>query len=516
MPHAAHGGSVRSVYFCGVSPTLVSMPHEDVTLCSSLMNHENLQAAAREEMLGHGFHPDFPPQTQTQIASIRAAKSVAPGPAVKDLRNLLWSSIDNDSSRDLDQIEYAEKQPDGGTRVLIAIADVDGSVPKGSPIDLHASDEGVSVYTGVETFPMLPEDLSTDLTSLNEDADRAAIVIDISVSAGGIVQSGQSYRALVRNRAQLTYNGVGPWLEQTGEVPPKVAASADLQSQLKIQDEAAQRMRAARFKSGALAIDSIETAPTMVDGRVTGIQMMLKNRATELIEDFMVAANEVIARLLSSSGAASIRRVVKTPERWPRIVELAATFGEHLPETPDSSALNNFLMKRKAVDPVHAPDLSLAIVKLMGPGEYIVERPGDPPQGHFGLAVHDYTHATAPNRRYADLVTQRLIKSHDSYTPAELDVIAHNCTLHEDMARKVERVMRKRIAAVALSNRIGQVFKGVVTGVTPKGTFVRIVDPPAEGRVVRGEEGLDVGDQVGVKLLATDAQKGFIDFGRTS
>jgi VacB/RNase II family 3'-5' exoribonuclease len=479
------------------------------------MNSINLQAAAREEMLEHGFHPDFSPQIQTQIASIRAAKPVAPGPAVKDLRNLLWSSIDNDTSRDLDQIEYAEKQPDGSTRVLVGIADVDGSVPKNSPIDQHASGEGVSVYTGVETFPMLPEELSTDLTSLSEDADRPAVVIDISVSAQGIVQSGQSYRALVRNHAQLTYNGVGAWLEQKGTAPAKVAASVELQSQLKIQDEAAQRMRAARFKSGALAIESIETTPTMVDGRVTGLQTMLRNRATELIEDFMVAANEVIARLLSSSGAASIRRVVKTPERWPRIVELAATYGEKLPDTPDSSALNNFLMKRNAADPVHAPDLSLAIVKLMGAGEYVVERPGDAPVGHFGLAVHDYTHATAPNRRYADLVTQRLIKSGDPYTAGELDVVARNCTLREDMARKVERAMKKRIAAVALSNRIGEVFQGVVTGVTPKGTFVRTIDPPAEGRVVRGEEGLDVGDQVRVKLLDTIVEKGFIDFGRT-
>jgi exoribonuclease-2 len=314
----------------------------------------------------------------------------------------------------------------------------------------------------------------------------------------------------------LTYSGVGAWLEQKGAAPAKVAASADLQNQLKIQDEAAQRLRASRFQSGALAIDSIETTPTMVDGQVTGLQTMLKNRATELIEDFMIAANEVIARLLSSSGAASIRRVVKTPERWPRIVELAATMGEKLPETPDSSALNNFLLKRKAVDPLHAPDLSLAIVKLMGPGEYIVERPGDPAQGHFGLAVQDYTHATAPNRRYADLVTQRLIKSPDSYSAPELDLIAKNCTLREDMARKVERKMKKRIAAVALSSRIGETFKGVVTGVTPQGTFARIFDPPAEGRVVRGEQGLDVGDQLNVKLLDTDAQRGFIDFGRTN
>ncbi len=480
------------------------------------MNPQNLQAAAHEEMLAHGFHPDFPPETQSQLASIRSARQPVPGPAVKDLRNFLWSSIDNDSSRDLDQIEYAEKLPDGGTRILIAIADVDGSVPKGSPLDLHAAGECVSVYTGVETFPMLPEELSTDLTSLNENVDRAAMVIDISVTADGMIQSGQSYRALVRNRAQLTYNGVGPWLEQKAAAPPKIAASADLANQLKIQDEAAQKLRAKRFQSGALAIDSIETTPTMVNGQVTGLQTMFKNRATELIEDFMIAANEVIARLLSSNGAASIRRVVKTPERWPRIVQLAATFGEKLPDTPDSAALNNFLMKRKAVDPVHAPDLSLAIVKLMGPGEYVVERPGDAPLGHFGLAVHDYTHATAPNRRYADLVTQRLIKAADSYTPDELDVVARNCTLREDMARKVERVMTKRIAAVALRSRIGQVFHGVITGVTPKGTFVRIFNPPAEGLLVKGEAGVDVGDEVGVKLLSTDAQKGFIDFGRTS
>jgi exoribonuclease-2 len=481
------------------------------------MNRENLQAAAHEEMLDNGFHPDFNSQIQTQIASIRAATPVAPGPAVKDLRSLLWSSIDNDSSRDLDQIEYAEKQPDGSVRVLIGIADVDGSVAKGTPIDLHAADEGTSVYTGVETFPMLPEELSTDMTSLNESVDRPSVIIDISVTTDGIVQSGQAYRALVHNRAQLTYSHVGSWLEEKGEAPPKIAASADLQAQLKLQDDIAQRMRAARFKSGALAIESIETTPAMSNGQVTGLQVMVKNRATELIEDFMIAANEVIASLLTSTGVASIRRVVKTPERWPRIVELAAALGEHLPPAPDSSALNNFLMKRRSVDPVHAPDLSLSIVKLMGPGEYVVERPGDPQQGHFGLAVHDYTHATAPNRRYADLVTQRLIKwGSDSYKAEELDAIARNCTLREDAARKVERIMRKRIAAVALSHRVGEVFKGVVTGVTPKGTFVRIVNPPAEGRVVEGERGLDVGDQVHVKLLDTNAEKGFIDFGRTS
>jgi len=482
-----------------------------------LINHENLKADAHQEMLDHGFCPDFTPEVEAQLASIRAATPGAPGPDVKDLRNLLWSSIDNDSTRDLDQIEYAERQSDGGARVLIGIADVDGSVAKGTPIDRRAEAEGTSVYTGVETFPMLPLELSTGLTSLGQDVDRASVIIEISVAVDGTIQSGQAYRALVRNRAQLTYSAVGPWLENKGAAPPKVAASAELQAQIKLQDDIAQKMRAARFASGALDIESIETAPTMSDGHVTGIEVMLKNRATELIEDFMIGANEVMARSLASSNVASIRRVVKTPERWPRIVELAAALGEDLPPAPDSRALNNFLMKRRQQDPLHAPDLSLAIVKLMGPGEYVVERPGDPPQGHFGLAVHDYTHGTAPNRRYADLVTQRLIKwGTKVYTAGELDLIAKTCTLHEDAARKVERAMKKRIAAMALSSDIGRTFQGVVTGVTPKGTFVRIFEPPAEGRVVRGEQGMDVGDQVRVKLVDTDAHRGFIDFARSS
>lgn len=481
------------------------------------MNHENLKADAHQEMLDNGFRPDFTPDIEAQLVSIRSAAPAAPGPEVKDLRDLLWSSIDNDSSRDLDQIEYAERLPDGSVRVLIGIADVDGSVAKATPIDVRAEAEGTSVYTGVETFPMLPLELSTDLTSLGQDVDRASVIIEICVNADGTIQSGQAYRALVRNRAQLTYSQTGSWLENKGDAPAKVGASAELQGQLRLQDDIAQKMRAARFASGALDIESMETTPVMSDGQVTGIEAILKNRATELIEDFMIGANEVIARLLAASNVASIRRVVKTPERWPRIVELAASFGEHLPPQPDSGALNKFLMKRRAEDPVRAPDVSLAIVKLMGPGEYVVERPGDPPQGHFGLAVHDYTHATAPNRRYADLVTQRLIKyGAKAYTAEELDIIARNCTLKEDAARKVERAMKKRIAAVALSPRVGETFAGVVTGVTPKGTFVRIFNPHAEGRVMRGEHGLDVGDQVRVKLIDTNPRRGFIDFARAS
>jgi exoribonuclease-2 len=272
---------------------------------------------------------------------------------------------------------------------------------------------------------------------------------------------------------------------------------------------------------GALNIDSVETTAELLNGQVSGIRVAQKNRATELIEDFMIGANGVIARMLADKRVSSISRVVKSPERWDRIVELAAKLGEKLPSEPDSGALNAFLLKRKAVDPVHSPDLSLAIVKLMGPGEYVVERPGDPVQGHFGLAVHDYTHSTAPNRRFADLVTQRLVKavlagSPGPYSDDELYAIAKNCTLKEDAARKVERAMRKRIAAAALSGRIGETFRAVVTGVTPKGTFVRTIDPPAEGLVVHGQQGLDVGEQVQARLVSTDPQRGYIDFAVTT
>jgi VacB/RNase II family 3'-5' exoribonuclease len=491
----------------------------DANLASVPINNVDLHAAARQEMAADGFHPDFSPEVRAQVAKLvaSATQATASDQHVKDLRALLWSSIDNDTSRDLDQIEVAERLPNGAIRILIGIADVDALVPKGTPIDLHAQSETTTVYTGIENFSMLPEELSTGLTSLNENVDRPAVVVEIVLAGDASIQSSDVYRALVRNKAQLTYSGVGAWLERKAPAPLKVAASAELQEQLKLQDEAAQRMRAARYKVGALNIDSIETTPELVDGRVSGIQAALKNRASELIEDFMIGANGVIARMLGDKHVSSIRRVVKTPERWGRIVELAASFGEHLPSEPDSGALNAFLLKRKAVDPVHSPDLSLAIVKLIGPGEYVVERPGDPIQGHFGLAVHDYTHSTAPNRRFTDLVTQRLVKAvltgaPAPYTDAELDAIAKNCTLKEDAARKVERAMRKRIAAVALAGRIGETFRAVVTGVTPKGTFVRTINPPAEGLVVHGQQGLDVGEQVRAKLVSTDAQRGFIDF----
>ena len=480
----------------------------------------DLQAAAKQTMLENGFEPEFPPQVQQQLEELRAhSPQVAPRPDIRDLRNLLWSSIDNDTSRDLDQVEVAERLPSGETKVLVGIADVDAFVPKNSAIDEHAAKETTTVYTGVQTFPMLPEQLSTDESSLGEAEDKLSIVVEFVVGTDGSVQSGNVYRAIVSNKAQLTYNAVGAWLEGRGNAPEKVATSG-LQSQLKLQDESAQALMNARYRHGALNIETIEVNPVVSNGKVSDIVKQEKNRATELIEDFMIAANEVVARMLEDNKVSSIRRVVKTPERWERIVELAAKLGQQLPAQPDSKALNDFLVKRKALDPDHFADLSLAVIKLLGPGEYVLERPGDPEQGHFGLAVQDYTHSTAPNRRFADLVAQRVLKAVLAKQPApysdeELASIARNCTLKEDAARKVEREMSKRIAAVAMSSRIGEVFDAIVTGVTPHGTFVRVLKPAVEGLLARGQQGADVGDKLRVKLISTDVERGYIDFART-
>lgn len=478
------------------------------------MSAFDLAAAARQEMIHEGFAPDFPPGTDAQIADLKSRPAPTPNGSIRDLRNLLWSSIDNDTSRDLDQIEVAERV-DGGIRVLVGVADVDADVPVGSPIDQHAASQTTTVYTGVKTFPMLPEELSTDLTSLNENVDRLAMVVEMVVGADGTISKPSIYRAVVRNHAQLTYNAVGAWLEGTGGAPPKVAASAELQGQLKLQDEAATLLRDQRHRLGALNFDRVEAEPIMSGDHVQSIEARQANQASRLIEDFMIAANEVTARTLMEQGVSAIRRVVKTPERWPRIVELAARYGEKLPAEPDAAALSAFLQKRKAADEVHYPDLSLSVIKLMGPGEYVLAKPGDPGPGHFGLAVQDYTHSTAPNRRFSDLVTQRLMKG-TRYSDDDLAEIARNCTLKEDAARKVQRTMQKRIAAVAMQGRIGQNFAGVVTGNTPKGVFVRVLTPPVEGRLVRGEHGVDVGDQIRVTLVGADPQRGYIDFSRAS
>jgi VacB/RNase II family 3'-5' exoribonuclease len=480
----------------------------------------DLKAAAKQVMIENGFESEFPPQVQQELEELKAhPPKVATGPNIRDLRNLLWSSIDNDTSRDLDQAEVAERLPDRETKVLVAIADVDTFVPKSSAIDAHAAKETTTVYTGVQNFPMLPEQLSTGTSSLLEAEDKLSIVIEFVVGSDGSVHSSSVYRAIVRNKAQLTYNAVGAWLENKSGAPDKVAASTDLKSQLKLQDEVAQALKNERYRHGALNIETIEVRPVVLNDKVVDLVKQEKNRATELIEDFMIAANEVVARMLETNKVSSIRRVVKTPERWGRIVELAAKQGEQLPADADSKALNEFLIKRKATDPDHFADLSLAVIKLMGPGEYVLERPGDPDQGHFGLAVQDYTHSTAPNRRFADLVTQRLVKAvlagqPPPYSDDELAEIALNCTLKEDAARKVEREMSKRIAAVAMSSRIGETFDAIVTGVTSHGTFVRVLKPSIEGLLAQGQQGADVGDKLRVKLMRTDIQRGYIDFVR--
>src|SRR5258708_353472 len=372
----------------------------------------DLQAAAKQLMLENGFEPEFPADAKQQLAQIMSnPPRIAAGGSVRDLRQLLWSSIDNDTSRDLDQIEVAERLPDGQIKVMVGVADVDVFVPKGSPLDRHAAKETTTVYAGVINFPMLPEQLSTGASSLLEADDKLCDVVEFTVNSGGDVTASDVYPALVRNKAQLAYNGVGAWLENTGPAPAKVAASADLQDQLKLQNEAAQALRAERFRHGALTLESTELRPIMDGEKIVDISRQEKNLATELIEDFMVAANEVVAQMLEAKKVSSIRRIVKTPERWERIVALAQQKGTKLPATPDSKALNDFLIKQQTADPDHFPDLSLAVIKLMGPGGYVLQHAGAPDIGHFGLAVQDYTHSTAPNRRYADVITQRLIKS---------------------------------------------------------------------------------------------------------
>jgi VacB/RNase II family 3'-5' exoribonuclease len=481
----------------------------------------NLITAARSSMQEHGFQPEFSDAAQKQLAEIVAdshEKNERPASAdLKDLRGLLWSSIDNDTSKDLDQIEYAEALPDGRIRILIGVADVDGTVKQGTPLDDHAASETTSVYTGVRTFPMFPVELSEGLTSLNENEDRAAVVTEFCVDAQGIASDGAIYRALVRNKAQLAYNSVAPWLEGKGTTPAKVAASQELAAQLHLQDTAAQRMVGARFQHGALDLETIETRPVLQSGEAVDLVSQQKNRATSLIEEFMVAANGVMARFLEAAKVASIRRVVRVPKRWDRIVEIAKALGTTLPAAPDSKALNEFLLAQRTKDPDHFPDLSLTVIKLMGPGEYVMVKPGEESAGHFGLAVQDYTHSTAPNRRFPDVVTQRLFKAAKTgadspYSADALSDIAARCTLMEDAARHVEREMEKRIAAVVLHPKIGQSFAGIVTGVNQHGTFVRALEPHVEGMVVRGGKGLDVGDRVTVKLVGTNPERGFIDF----
>jgi len=484
---------------------------------NSTPSHLDLQATAKQVMQQRGFNPDFAPEACAQLATIEGRLQISPSADVRDLRNLLWSSIDNDTSRDLDQIEVAERGSNGDVKIMIGIADIDAFVAKQTPIDQHAARETTTVYTGIRNFPMLPDELSTGITSLLEGQDRLSIVIEFVVDTEGNLKSSDVYRAIVRNKAQLQYNSVGAWLEGTAAAPPKVAASAELQQQLKLQSDVAQKLKSQRFEHGALNLQTDEVHPLVLNDQVVDVVKQQKNRATELIEDFMVTANGVVARLLAD--VSSLRRIVRTPKRWDRIVELAAGKGTELPAEPDSKALNDFLLHQKASDPDHFADLSLAVIKLIGPGEYVLERAGEVVSGHFGLAVQDYTHSTAPNRRFADVVTQRLIKAKLSgqsnpYSDDDLTAIATNCTMKEDAARKVERDMSKRLAAVAMQRRIGEVFDAVVTGTTDHGTFVRILQPHVEGLLAQGAQGLDVGDKLKAKLIRTDVARGYIDFAR--
>jgi exoribonuclease-2 len=480
-------------------------------------SHLDLQATAKEIMQQYGFEPDFLAPVATQLANLGQQPQVSPSRDVRDMRNLLWSSIDNDTSRDLDQIEVVESAPIGNVKVMVGIADVDTFVPKATPIDQHAARETTTVYTGIRNFPMLPEQLSTGVTSLLENQDRLSVVIEFVVDADGNLKSSDVYRALVQNKAQLQYNSVGAWLEGTAAPPPKVAASAQLQDQLKLQSDVAQKLKSKRFQNGALNLQTDEVHPLVLNEQVVDVVKQQKNHATELIEDFMVAANGVVARLLQN--VSSLRRIVRTPKRWDRIVQLAASKGEKLPPQPDSKALNDLLLRRKTADPDHFADLSLTVIKLIGPGEYVLERAGETAPGHFGLAVQDYTHSTAPNRRFADVVTQRLIKAmlagqQNPYSDDELTAVASNCTQREDAARKVEREMSKRLAAVAMQRRVGETFDAIVTGVTDHGTFVRVLQPHVEGLLAQGAQGLDVGDKLKAKLIRTDVSKGYIDFAR--
>ena len=503
----------------------------------------DLAQAALDEMHEAGFRPEFGDGVADQVAAISAKLDAGKAQAgVEDLRGLGWSSIDNDTSKDLDQIEVAERV-DGGIRLRVAIGDVAEAVEQGSPIDKHAQAQTQTIYTAVKNFPMLPLELSTGLTSLNENGDRLAVMMSFTVDAEGALTDEKVSLAQVRNRAQLAYSRVGPWLERTaaGVVDDDVMALRSdsarehdeaaldsgalpegwLAEQLKLQDEAAQALHAARVKKGALEFHKSEADPVVVDGRVIDVQEAIQNRAMNLIEDLMVAANGVMARALRTGGRSGLQRVVRVPVRWDRIVALAEQNGTTLPATPDSVALNNFLEDRRLHDEIHYPDLAVAVIKLMGPGEYMLMRPDDDPTGHFGLAARDYTHSTAPNRRFPDLVTQRVLHAMmrgeaPPYSDAELTAIAVHCNEADKALRKIERDMQKRVAAVAMASRIGEVFPGVVTGSSDKGVYVRVIRPPFEGRVLQGADGLDVGDKVNVKLIHTDPARAFIDFAKVS
>jgi exoribonuclease II len=467
-------------------------------------------------MLARGLLPDFDAAALKQLAEIRSPW-IGIGADIRDLRGLLWCSIDNDDSRDLDQLTVSEEVAEGGIKILVAVADVDALVEKSTPIDAHAASNTTSVYTPTRVFPMLPERLSTDLTSLNPDANRYSVVVEYTVKEDGTLGGDTVYRALVRNQAKLAYNSVAGWLDGGGAIPSPAARIPGMDSELRRQEQAALRLRRARQERGAPDFESVESRPVFEGDTLVGLRPDEPNRAKTMISEMMIGANGVVARFLEEKRRPSVRRVVRSPERWEKIVSVAREYGEMLPAEPSASALGAFLAKRRAADRLRFPDLSLVIVKLMGRGEYVVDIPGTKSIGHFGLAVEDYAHSTAPNRRFPDLITQRLVKaaltdSNAPYDAAELSALAAHCNLQEENATKVERQVKKSAAALVLERRVGETFDGVITGASEKGTYVRIFDPPIEGRVVQNGAGLRVGTAVQVKLIATDFERGHLDF----
>jgi VacB/RNase II family 3'-5' exoribonuclease len=481
-----------------------------------------LRAIARRAMIERSLVPDFSPGAMKQLAALSRPASVlgATSEGVRDMRDMLWASIDNDDSRDLDQLSVSSPRADGAVSIFVAIADVDALVKKGTPIDAHAQANTTSVYTSAQIFPMLPEKLSTDLTSLADGQDRRAIVVEMTVHSDGSVAQSAVYEAAVRNRAKLAYNSVAAWLDGTGPMPAPVAATPGMDEQLRIQDRVAAQLRKRRFEHGALSLETLEARAVFEHDTLSDLVPEGRNRAKDLIEDFMIAANTATAMFLDGKGFPTVRRVLRSPERWAKLVAMAESYGDKLPAEPSNEALSGFLTRRRAADPARFSDLSVSVVKLLGRGEYVLDPPGRKVGGHFGLALRDYTHSTAPNRRFPDLLSQRLVKAAlgghaPPYSIAELDGLAKHCTLQEDNAAKVERRVRKSAAAYLLAHRIGERFDAIVTGASPKGTYVRIAHPAAEGKVVRGAEGLDVGDHVRVELLATDYERGFVDFGRS-
>ena len=484
-----------------------------------IRNKRILQDIAKRAMLQRGLRPEFSRECISELDGIQAPEKPDSAADARDLRHMLWASIDNDDSEDLDQLTVAEALPEGKTRILVAIADVDSLVKKNSAIDRDAQANTTSIYTAAQIFPMLPLKLSTDYTSLNLNQDRLAVVVDMTLDPEGRLLGSDVYRAAVRNHAKLAYNSLAAWLEGEAEMPAAVAAVEGLAENLQLQDKAAQKMKSLRHQEGALSLETIEAKAVFQDDLISDLEVEETNRAKQIIEDFMIAANGVTVRFLGGRSIPSLRRVVRVPRRWDRIVEIAASHAFRLPKSPSPRKLEMFLTMMKKADPLRFPDLSLAVIKLLGNGEYVAERPGEEAPGHFGLAVKDYAHSTAPNRRYPDLITQRLLKAAIEgrpipYSQDELERLADICTRKEDLAVKVERQVGKSAAALLLQSRIGERFPAMVTGAAEKGTWVRLLDIPVEGMLKIGSKGVDVGDEIEVELVSVDVEQGFIDFKR--